>query len=138
MVFSAMQLNLEYPLGANASKPGMLNFTLQPNSYVRFSYYFTTLTGATEGVPFADLVMVDSFLAQYDPEPPTFPNCPNNMHVSNDPDASVATITWSVPDATDNIGVVQQTATVNPPLALAIGSAVVATYQAWDANGNKV
>ncbi|XP_063230514.1 sushi, von Willebrand factor type A, EGF and pentraxin domain-containing protein 1-like [Bacillus rossius redtenbacheri] len=73
-----------------------------------------------------------------DATPPEL-RCPGDIVVGNDPGEDHATVSWSVPNATDNSGhkpVVWSKPSVVPPLKMKIGTTVI-TYTASDSSKNK-
>ena len=68
-----------------------------------------------------------------DTEPPTITPCPLDMLVSTDLGSAVATVNWTIPTISDNVGVTSNM-TVTPPVVLAIGTHNF-TYYAEDAVG---
>ncbi|HLP12161.1 MAG TPA: DUF2341 domain-containing protein [Flavobacteriales bacterium] len=74
-----------------------------------------------------------------DNQPPVFVSCPANITVANDAGVCGATVTWTVPTATDNCTgvIVTQVAGLPSGSVFPIGVTTI-TYNALDAGGNSV
>ena len=57
------------------------------------------------------------------------------MDVSTDAGLPNATVTWTIPEAVDNVGVVGENSTHSPGIILAIGDTITVEYVAYDDGG---
>lgn len=73
-----------------------------------------------------------------DDTPPVFVTCPTDLTQTNDPGVCSAVVTWTLPSATDNCGVVtvEQTAGLGPGSVFAVGGPYGIEYTATDPCGN--
>jgi hypothetical protein len=67
---------------------------------------------------------------------PVITGCPANINIGNDPGVCGVKVTWTVPAATDNVGVTSFTSNHNPGEQFPVGITTV-TYTATDAAGNQ-
>ena len=94
----------------------------------------TTVTYTAEDA--AGNVTTASFtISVGDDEAPVITGMPDDIVTNTDPGLGTAVISWTAPEATDNVGVVQFNSTHNPGTAFPAGVTTVA-YTATDAAGN--
>ena len=70
-----------------------------------------------------------------DQELPVITGCPSSVTASTDPGLCTGTVSWVVPQASDNCSVVAFNGTYSPGLSFMIGTTIV-VYTARDASGN--
>ncbi|XP_071785173.1 uncharacterized protein [Asterias amurensis] len=115
IIFSSSSPGSVFPAGTT---PVSYVFSDPSQNYASCSF-FVTVTGTTT-----------------DNIPPVISNCPNNILQTAAPGATSATVSWTVPSATDNSGnTVNRVSTVNPGASFNIGSTTV-TYTFSDNSGN--
>lgn len=107
-----------------------------------------TITGLTNGTPYTFTVVATNSLGNSSPslasapvtpfvdtEKPVITGMPANITVSTDAGKDYATVTWTEPTATDNVGIVNFNANHAIGSQFAIGTTTV-IYTATDAAGN--
>ncbi|XP_071804899.1 uncharacterized protein [Asterias amurensis] len=110
-------------------------------------YVLTSTASSGDAFPFGQTTVVysitdDSNLMDscsfsvivLDDEPPSY-SCLNNMEVSTDSGVANATVKWMVPQATDNVGIVNVTASHMPGVVVDLGNNIMVEYVAIDAAG---
>ncbi|XP_072049004.1 uncharacterized protein [Amphiura filiformis] len=87
--------------------------------------------------PYPNQVTISFVVTIKDNKDPLISNMPNNKVQPTDPGSDVATVTWTVPTASDNSGLVTLTPSHTPGDTFPIGDTTV-SYTATDPDGNAV
>ncbi|XP_022088734.1 LOW QUALITY PROTEIN: uncharacterized protein LOC110978223 [Acanthaster planci] len=70
-----------------------------------------------------------------DNQPPSLSPCPSDMEIPTDARLATANVTWTVPSATDNVGVVSFTNSSEPGVVVDLGDTLEVIYMAYDEEG---